>query len=101
MSISQNTRAAAEQPSAAALFFRPRARLIAWASLLVALLVAEGGPANATTTAPLNLYVRAFEYGELGYASTLSVILLVLTALAAVLPLWLAARLALRQRSRT
>lgn len=66
-----------------------------------ALLVTEGGPANATTTAPLHLYVRAFEYGELGYASTLSVTLLVLTALAAVLPLWLAARLAGRQRSRT
>ena len=28
-----------------------------------ALLVTEGGPANATTTAPLHLYVRAFEYG--------------------------------------
>ena len=66
-----------------------------------ALLVTEGGPANATTTAPLHLYVRAFEYGELGYASTLSVTLLVLTALAAALPLWLAARLAGRQRSRT
>lgn len=66
-----------------------------------ALLVTEGGPANATTTAPLHLYVRAFEYGELGYASTLSVALLVLTALAAALPLWLAARLAGRQRTRT
>lgn len=66
-----------------------------------ALLVTEGGPANATTTAPLHLYVRAFEYGELGYASTLSVTLLVLTALAAALPLWLAARLAGRQRSRS
>lgn len=65
-----------------------------------ALLVTEGGPANATTTAPLHLYVRAFEYGELGYASTLSVTLLVLTAVAAALPLWLAARLAGRQRSR-
>lgn len=66
-----------------------------------ALLVTEGGPALATTTAPLHLYVRAFEYGELGYSSTLSVTLLVLTTLAAALPLWLAARLAGRQRTRS
>ncbi|MDT0214708.1 sugar ABC transporter permease [Rothia sp. ARF10] len=66
-----------------------------------ALLVTGGGPANATTTAPLHIYVRAFEYGELGYASTLSVTLLALTAVAAAMPLWLAARLAGRQRSRT
>lgn len=66
-----------------------------------ALLVTEGGPANATTTAPLHLYVRAFEYGELGYASTLSVTLLVLTAGAVALPLWLAARMAGRQRTRS
>jgi len=65
-----------------------------------ALLVTEGGPANATRTAPLLIYRRAFEYGELGYASTLSVTLLVLTAIAAALPLWLAARLAARQRTR-
>ena len=65
-----------------------------------ALLVTEGGPANATLTAPLLIYRRAFEYGELGYASTLSVTLLVLTGLAAALPLWLAARLAARQRTR-
>ncbi len=65
------------------------------------LLVTGGGPANATLTAPLLIYRRAFEYGELGYASTLSVTLLVLTGLAAALPLWLAARLSTRQRSRT
>lgn len=64
------------------------------------LLLTDGGPANATLTAPLLIYRRAFEYGELGYASTLSVALLVLTAAAAALPLWLAARLASRQRSR-
>lgn len=66
-----------------------------------ALLVTDGGPANATLTAPLLIYRRAFEYGELGYASTLSVTLLILTAAAAALPLWLAARLATRQRTRT
>ncbi|GAA1572816.1 sugar ABC transporter permease [Kribbella sancticallisti] len=65
-----------------------------------ALLVTAGGPVNATLTAPLLIYRRAFEYGELGYASTLSVTLLVLTALAAALPLWIAARLAARQRTR-
>jgi multiple sugar transport system permease protein len=64
-----------------------------------ALLVTGGGPANATLTAPLLIYRRAFEYGELGYASTLSVTLLVLTAMAAALPLWLAARLASRHRT--
>lgn len=66
-----------------------------------ALLVTGGGPANATLTAPLLIYRRAFEYGELGYASTLSVTLLVLTGIAAAFPLWLAARLAARQRSRS
>ncbi len=64
-----------------------------------ALLVTDGGPANATLTAPLLIYRRAFEYGELGYASTLSVALLVLTGIAAAFPLWLAARLATRQRT--
>ena len=65
------------------------------------LLVTAGGPAGATVTAPLLVYRRAFEYGELGYASTLSMALLVLTGLAAALPLWLAARLAARQRTRS
>lgn len=65
-----------------------------------ALLVTDGGPVNATLTAPLLIYRRAFEYGELGYASTLSVTLLVLTGAAAAFPLWLAARLAAHQRSR-
>ena len=65
-----------------------------------ALLVTDGGPANATLTAPLLIYRRAFEYGELGYASTQSITLLVLTGIAAALPLWLAARLAGRQRTR-
>ncbi|WP_229786848.1 carbohydrate ABC transporter permease [Actinokineospora fastidiosa] len=65
-----------------------------------ALLVTDGGPADATLTAPLLIYRRAFEYGELGYASTLSITLLVLTGIAAALPLWIAARLAARQRTR-
>ncbi|MGH3876966.1 MAG: carbohydrate ABC transporter permease [Actinophytocola sp.] len=69
-------------------------------SFVPALLVTGGDPANATLTAPLLIYRRAFEYGELGYASTLSVTLLVLTGVAAALPLWLASRLAARQRTR-
>lgn len=44
------------------------------------LLVTEGGPRDATLTPPLYLYQRAFGYGELGYASALSMVLLVLTA---------------------
>ncbi|MGL5909522.1 MAG: carbohydrate ABC transporter permease [Phycicoccus sp.] len=60
------------------------------------LLVTGGGPADATLTAPLVVYRRAFEYGELGYASTLSVALLLVTAVAVALPLWLAARLSRR-----
>lgn len=63
-----------------------------------ALLVTGGGPGNATVVAPLLIYRRAFEYGELGYASTLSVTLLVLTGVAAAGPLWLAARLAAHHR---
>ncbi|MFC5291355.1 ABC transporter permease subunit, partial [Actinokineospora guangxiensis] len=66
-----------------------------------ALLLTDGGPANATLTAPLLIYRRAFEYGELGYAATLSLTLLLLTTAAAALPLWLAARLAARQRTRS
>ena len=65
------------------------------------LLVTAGGPAGATVTAPLVVPRRAFEYGELGDASTLPMALLVLTALAAALPLWLAARLAAPQRTRS
>lgn len=67
-------------------------------SFVPALLVTGGGPGHATLTAPLLIWRRAFEYGELGYASTLSLILLALTALAVAAPLWLAARLAARQR---
>lgn len=54
--------------------------LLLQVSFLPVLLVTEGGPRNATLTPPLYLYQRAFVYGELGYASTLAVLLLVLTA---------------------
>jgi multiple sugar transport system permease protein len=57
------------------------------------LLVTEGGPRDATLTPPLYLYQRAFLYGELGYASALSVVLLLLTAAALVLQLAVLRRL--------
>lgn len=75
--------------------------LVVQNAFVPALLVTGGGPANATLTAPLLIYRRAFEYGELGYASTLSVALLVLTGIAVALPLWIAARLAAHQRTRS
>lgn len=56
--------------------------LLLQVSFLPVLLVTEGGPRDATLTPPLYLYQRAFVYGELGYASALSVLLLLLTALA-------------------
>jgi multiple sugar transport system permease protein len=56
--------------------------LLLQVSFLPVLLVTEGGPRDATMTPPLYLYQRAFVYGELGYASALSVLLLLLTALA-------------------
>lgn len=55
------------------------------------LLVTEGGPREATITPPLYVYQRAFLYGELGYASALSLVLLLLTVVVVVLPV-LAAR---------
>ena len=51
--------------------------------------------------APTTVRISASYPGATAEAVEGSVTLLVLTALAAVLPLWLAARLALRQRSRT
>lgn len=56
--------------------------LLLQVSFLPVLLVTEGGPRDATLTPPLYLYQRAFVYGELGYASALSVLLLLLTAVA-------------------
>lgn len=53
--------------------------LLVQATFVPVLLVTEGGPRYATLTSPLYVYRRAFLYGELGYASALSVALLVLT----------------------
>lgn len=56
--------------------------LLLQVSFLPVLLVTQGGPRESTLTPPLYLYQRAFGYGELGYASALSMLLLVLTAVA-------------------
>ncbi len=57
------------------------------------LLVTDGGPRYATLTSPLDIYREAFLYGDLGYASALSLLLLVLTGLVVGLQLLLARRL--------
>jgi multiple sugar transport system permease protein len=60
------------------------------------LLMTEGGPYYATLVTPLYLHRRAFDYGELGYASTLSLTLLLITAFAVAAQLLLLRRLRLR-----
>ena len=55
--------------------------LVLQVTFIPVLLVPGGGPRESTLTPPLVLYERAFLYGELGYASMLSLVLLVSTAL--------------------
>ncbi|MGH3368221.1 MAG: carbohydrate ABC transporter permease [Nocardioidaceae bacterium] len=54
--------------------------LVLQVTFVPVLLVTGGGPRYGTLTSPLYLYQRAFLYGELGYASALSTLLLVMTA---------------------
>ncbi len=54
--------------------------LVLQVTFVPVLLVTSGGPRESTLTAPLVVYERAFLYGELGYASMLSLVLLVSTA---------------------
>jgi multiple sugar transport system permease protein len=54
--------------------------LVLQVTFIPVLLVTGGGPRESTLTPPLVLYERAFLYGELGYASMLSLVLLVSTA---------------------
>lgn len=58
------------------------ALLVLQTSFVPALLLTDGDPNYATLVSPLYVYRRAFLYGDLGYASTLSLALLTLTALA-------------------
>lgn len=54
--------------------------LVLQVTFIPVLLVTRGGPRESTLTPPLVIYERAFLYGELGYASMLSLVLLVSTA---------------------
>jgi len=70
------------------------------ATFVRVLLITVGGRPGATTTPPLYLYRRAFEYGELGYASMLSIVLLVLTLPVVLLQVGLARRAGLLRSAR-
>lgn len=67
--------------------------LVLQTTFVPALLVTDGDPHNATLVSPLYIYRRAFRYGELGYASTASLALLLLTALVVVLQIVLVRRM--------
>lgn len=66
--------------------------LILQVTFVPVLLVTEGGPRYSTLTSPLYIYHRAFVYGELGYASALSLTVLVLTAAVVGVQVWIARR---------
>src|SRR6185369_6668016 len=42
-------------------------------------IMTNGGPANASLTYVLHLYKQAFQFGKMGYANALALILLLLT----------------------
>lgn len=71
------------------------ALLVLQTTFVPALLVTEGDPHYATLVSPLYVYRRAFLYGELGYASLLSLVLLALAAAAVALQLLLLRRIRL------
>ncbi|MBA2725458.1 MAG: sugar ABC transporter permease [Actinobacteria bacterium] len=50
------------------------------ANFVPALLLTDGGPRNATTYLPIFAYRQAFRYFRLGYASAISVTMLLVTA---------------------
>jgi multiple sugar transport system permease protein len=55
-------------------------------------ILTEGGPRNSTLTLPLYIYRNAFEFQKLGYAATLSVVLIVLTLILTLIQVGLARR---------
>lgn len=61
--------------------------LLLHTTFIPALLITAGEPHSATLVAPLYVYRRAFLYGELGYASTLSIMLLITAAAVAAVQL--------------
>lgn len=63
--------------------------LVMHVSFVPALLITGREPLYLTLVAPLAVYRRAFQYGELGYASLLSLVLFALTTAAVVIGLML------------
>jgi multiple sugar transport system permease protein len=55
-------------------------------------LLTRGGPNNATLTLPLYIYLNAFAWGRLGYASALATVLLAVVLVLTLLQFRLAAR---------
>ena len=55
-------------------------------------ILTRGGPNNATLTLPLYIYLNAFSWGNLGYASTLSFILFLFIAILTLVQFRLAKR---------
>lgn len=61
--------------------------LVATAVFVPVLVLTGGGPRESTTTLPVLLYLQGFRYGDLGYVSAVSVLVLLVTALVAALTL--------------
>jgi multiple sugar transport system permease protein len=55
-------------------------------------ILTRGGPNNATLTLPLYIYLNAFAWGRLGYASALAMVLFLLILALTLLQFWLADR---------
>lgn len=61
--------------------------LVATAVFVPVLVLTAGGPRESTTSLPVLLYLQGFRYGDLGYTSAVSVLVLLGTAVVAVLTL--------------
>ena len=75
--------------------------LVATAVFVPILVLTDGGPREATTTLPVLLYRQGFLYGDLGYVSAVSVLVLLATVLLVALtvaPVLLLRRLRARER---
>lgn len=68
------------------------ARDVAWtlqASFVPALVITQGGPLYATTFLPTYVYQSGFEFLRFGYASALTLLLLLITSVLMAVQLWL------------
>lgn len=75
--------------------------LVATAVFVPILVLTDGGPREATTTLPVLLYRQGFVYGDLGYVSAVSILVLLATVLVVALtvaPVLLLRRLRARER---